>query len=86
VRSSLNKEQLKAIKSLERAFKKCEEAGIYFYGMDDDLHAISRIEVDESPQTTKEYCLKGGDRVHECLNENGIIVKTHGAYRNSGGF
>jgi hypothetical protein len=81
----LDKEQLKAIKSLERAFKKCRELKINFYGMDESLHAISKIDANETT-VIGDCWAKGGDVLHDSLNESGIIVKTYGSYRNSGGF
>lgn len=81
----MDKEQEKALKSLERAFLKCKKVGIYFYGMDEDLHAIAKDKADESLQTKEEFGT-AIDHLHISLNKEGVLVNTHGSYRNSGGF
>ena len=38
----MNNEQEKAVKSLERAFKKCKKVGLIFYGMDGEIKAYDK--------------------------------------------
>jgi len=50
---TLNEEQIKAFKSMERAFKKCQEANVMFYTVLETLHFINGdkvacIDTDES--------------------------------------
>lgn len=81
----MNEEQLKAIKSLERAFKKCKEANIAFYGMGGELYGISENKEDTSlNEPGKQYTCN--DNLHSSLNTNGITINTHKSYRDSGGF
>lgn len=80
----MKEDQIKALKSLERAFRKCKEAGIAFYGMDCALYAISEDKVNTNPR--KHGQCNSQDNVHDSLNEYGYDVNTHGAYSDSGGF
>ena len=80
----MKEEQQKVLKSLERAFKKCKEAEISFYGMDGDLFAISKDKVNIKFNEHGD-CIPH-DNVHDSLSNNGIIVNTYNSYRDSGGF
>ena len=77
--------QAKAIKSLERAMKKCSEVGICLYGVDDNL-----IWVDGKAQ---ERIDDSHGRAHNAVShfandaewDEGGDVDTHGCYIDSGG-
>jgi len=71
-RDDLTKEQLSAIKSLERALKKVANAGIGLYGMDDSLLAYIGDGNGDAYGLTR-----SGD--------DSIEVENHGAYIDSGG-
>lgn len=78
------KEQLAALKALERAFKKCSDAGLLFMGMDRNLLVWDEQQLEEKRE---EY----GDRAlyesHLPMRAAGYkIVKTHGSYEDSGGW
>ena len=75
---SVNK--TKALRQLERAFKRCRKAGLVFYGMDDTLIAYNGREL---TALMKEH----GDQqeAHRYVDEF-HDVDTAGAYKDSGGW
>lgn len=75
----LSKNQMKALKELTAAFKKCKAVNISFCGMDCDLLAYDREEL-----SSQEKELGG---LHEAQGKcDHEIVNTHGTYLDSGGW
>ena len=77
--------QAKAIKSLERSMKKCSDAGISLYGLDDNL-----IWVDNKAQKRidNSYSHRHGAVSHFANDaewDEGGAVNTHRCYIDSGG-
>lgn len=75
----LNNEQRKALKGLERAFKKCADLGMCFYGMEDGLITLPRQETEEEWTGTLKMT---GDNIMQ----EGITVKTYNSYKDSGAY
>lgn len=77
---AMNDEQRKAIRSLERALKKCADAGISLMGMDSSLFAYDKTELDDAERELG--CLYEA----QCACGQGETVTDHGAYVDSGGW
>lgn len=74
-------QQTKAIRSLERALKKCAEAGLLLFGMDDNLLAVTREDYEAAGGYAQSFEALGA------LQERGMVtVKDGGAYTDSGGW
>ena len=77
----MNDKQIKAIQSLERAFKKCAKANLAFQGMDGSLESW---DADDYTERTKhdsiceQQYIKDGDQ--------GYRIDTHETYKDSGGW
>jgi hypothetical protein len=74
----LNEKQQKALKKLEKAFKECSEAKIYFYGYDTDLNWSLKTEF-EMNGSFQEWSNKAAD------GELVGLVDTCNSYMGSGG-
>ena len=79
----INDEQDKAIKELEKAFKKCKKAKLVFVGCDDQLFAIDSIRYDEIQKDADAINIWGvavvaNDAESEC-------IRTYNTYLDSGG-
>ena len=83
--TELTKEQRSALRSLERAFKKCADANLQFCGMDDGLHYATQ-EACDSEQSGMGYCPCANAQQDPCLNLHEIVgtVKDYAAYQDSG--
>ena len=62
---TLTEDQLKAFKSLERAYKKCKESGIVFYSVLETLHAVNGVNIDEI--ASMDSCV-GWVEISECVD------------------
>lgn len=71
--------QVKALRSLERAFHKCSDLGLTFVGMDTALLAFDSKTLD---------FVGWSEDPHKAMRDlgQGYSVNTHGAYRDSGGW
>lgn len=89
----LTKNQMDAIKKLENAFAVCKKAGLVFYGMDDNLLALTRsndLKMNEYMNDTEgkgSYCLVNAQYEFEELQHEILThVNTHEVYLDSGGW
>ena len=81
----MNNEQKKAIKSLERAFKKCSDADLCFMGEDGDLICFDSYEFGKAEEKLElENKLYGPGNILSVINYS-VIIKTHNTYMDSGG-
>jgi predicted MarR family transcription regulator len=74
----INKEQTKAFKSVERAVKKVQKAGLIFYGKSGNLVAYTKDASDYADQDFESCFGYGTGRQIDCISEAGLI-------RDSGG-
>ena len=51
-RETLTPKQLSAVRLLEKAFKRCNEQGLSFVGMDDSIYCARTEDMDMTMQTT----------------------------------
>lgn len=73
-----------AIRALERALKKCKDAGVRIYGMDDNLRAYPQELLDavsKGPRPTAHEIAEGTEDYFQGEN-----INDHGAYCDSGGW
>lgn len=78
----MNTGQFNAIRSLERAFKKCEQAHLAICGMDTELLVW---DIDDYKYRTKTDSICNQQYLGEAGNQ-GIKINTHGTYQDSGGW
>jgi len=77
--------QKDAIKKLERAFKGCSKANVYFFGVDDRLKFGTK-NVDDDENRVGDYApFMKRSQLMENSDDFGD-VNTHGTYLESGGF
>ena len=83
-KTAMNNEQEKALKSLERAFKRCKKTGLVFFGMDGDVIAYDEKSYREIYNENE--C--GYETQQKLSNsyKTSYTVDTCGAYIDSGGW
>lgn len=74
--------QIKAIKSLEKAFEKCKEAGLVFYGADMDLLCFDEKEYDKVFEEHDDI----GTTVNKMSDDKYVKINTSKAYIDSCGY
>lgn len=86
-RHYLTVEQKKVLIKLERAFAECAKHGICFYGIDDELLALS-AEAEAEGDASMDMGMGLVDMSGSIPGFQGILehVNTHGTYRDSGGW
>lgn len=77
--------QEKAIKSLERAMKRCEDAGICLYGLDDNLIWIDNKAQERIDDSYGHAHNAVSNFANDAEWDEGGSVNTHGCYIDSGG-
>ena len=77
---SLTKEQQRAIKSLERALKKCSDVGIGIFGMNSSLYAVNYPMFSDALENNeiKQSCTGYGEFPNTRINDYEV-------YKDSGG-
>lgn len=85
--NELTKEQRAAIRSLERAFKKCAIADLSFCGMDDCLHYATN-EAIKAEDSGMGYCGCANAQQDMELMDTEVVgpINTSGSYVDSGGW
>ena len=77
----MNEQQVKALESLSRAFRRCKKAKLSFVGMDGSIRAFDTKELSET--------LRHGtvcDQQYVKNGNQGYPVDSHGTYLDSGGW
>lgn len=82
----MTEEQKKALKILERAFKKCSKAGLQFAGMDGNIFYANEKSINNLPEPTNKTPYNEVARVAEEGLPGGGYVNHHGTYIDSGGW
>lgn len=69
---TLNNDQIKAFKSLERAYKKCVKANIEFYTVQDSVMALDGNRIKEVTNDTTPYPVDEFADTNYCITDTGL--------------
>lgn len=75
----MDNKQKKAVRELEKAFKKCNEVGLSFHGVDSELYVVPY-------RIYKKYEKRTLERGYGAMGDFLTIVDTSRCYIDSGGF